>query len=120
MDRRYPGVMVLAALLVGNALAGCHRCGYSSCENYGGPNLVNTSTQLTLKYLLQGVAWLFFAIAFVLFWYGGRGQSTNLPKTERILSEAEGSGLAIVCTGLGTIGKAGANRFGEHAKDGTL
>jgi hypothetical protein len=79
---------------------------------------MNVSTKSALKSLLRGVAWLLFAIAGLAFWVGGRAIN-EFAKTERLLAEMEGIGLAVVCAGLGAVAKAAGERRAEAEEDGT-
>ena len=63
----------------------------------------------TMKTLLQGVAQLLFVIASLCFFVGGRAIST-FTKTERVLAEMEGIGLAVLCGALGFWAKTGSRR----------
>jgi hypothetical protein len=63
------------------------------------------------------VAWFLFAIAGLTFLFGGRAIN-EFAKTERVLAEMEGVGLAALCALLGTIAKAGGERLGEAEKIG--
>ena len=65
-----------------------------------------------LKALLQGVAWLLFAIAAFAFFWGGRAIS-EFAKTERILAELEGLLLAAVCEALGAWAKVAFDNIDE-------
>lgn len=69
-----------------------------------------------MKFLLRGVAWLLFAMAGLSFWFGGRAIS-EFAKTERILAEIEGIGLAALCGGLGALAKTAAERFEAEEED---
>jgi hypothetical protein len=71
---------------------------------------MSASVKSTVKILLRGVAWLLFAIAGLTFWFGGRAIS-EFAKTERMLAEMEGFGLAMMCGGLGVIVKTAADRL---------
>ena len=73
---------------------------------------VNASIRLALKYLLTGVAWVLFATAGLSFWFGGRAIH-EFAKTERLLAEMEGIGLAAVCGALGAFAKAAAENLAE-------
>ena len=57
------------------------------------------------KTLLQGLAWLLFAIGGLSFWVGGRAIS-EFGKVDRILGEMLGLMLAAVCLGLGAMLKS--------------
>jgi len=66
----------------------------------------------TMKTLLQGVAQLLFIIAALCFFVGGRAIST-FTKTERVLAEMEGIGLAVLCGALGFWAKTAADNLDE-------
>jgi hypothetical protein len=70
------------------------------------------STQASL---LQGLAWLLFAIAGLAFWIGGRALH-DFAKTDRMLAEMEGIGIAVVCGVLGSLTKAAGDRLAEAQK----
>jgi hypothetical protein len=63
---------------------------------------MDTFVKSSLKSLLRGLAWFFFAIAGLSFWVGGRAIS-EFGKVDRILGEMLGLGLAGVCLVLGLI-----------------
>lgn len=73
---------------------------------------MNPSTKSALKFLLLGLAWLFFVAAAVAFWWGGRAIS-EFAKEERMIAEMEGIGLAAILGGLGAMAKIGAGRLEE-------
>lgn len=73
---------------------------------------MNAATRSTLKALLRGVAWLLFGIAALTFWVGGLAIS-KFTKTEQILAEIEGIGLAVGCGLLGAWAKATGDDLGE-------
>jgi hypothetical protein len=73
---------------------------------------MNVSIKSAPRSVLQGVAWLLFAIAGLAFWVGGRAIH-EFARTERMLAEMEGIGLAAVCAGLGAVAKAAAERPAE-------
>jgi hypothetical protein len=50
-----------------------------------------------------------FVIAGLSFWFGGR-LITEFAKTDRMLGEMAGIGLAAVCAGIGAIAKAAEER----------
>ena len=70
---------------------------------------MNPSTKPILKSLLRGVAWILFGAAGLLFFWGGRAIH-DFAKTERVLAEMEGIGLAVLCGGLGAVAKHAAGR----------
>jgi hypothetical protein len=78
---------------------------------------MNPSRSSTAKSLLRGMAWLFFAIAGLAFWFGG-GVISAVARTDRILAEIEGIALALLCVGLGTIAKVAEDRLEQGEADG--
>ncbi len=66
---------------------------------------MGASTHSVVQALLRGVAWFMFVIAGLSFWFGGR-LITEFAKTDRMLGEMAGIGLAAVCVGIGAIAKA--------------
>jgi hypothetical protein len=64
----------------------------------------------TLASLLQGLAWVFFAVGGLAFLVGGRALH-EFANTERMLAEIEGIGIAVVCGVLGVLTKAAGNRL---------
>jgi hypothetical protein len=70
------------------------------------------STTSALKLLLRGVAWLLFAVACFAFLVGGRAIS-EFTKTNRILAEMEGIGLAVVTGALGFLAKTVGKNLDE-------
>jgi hypothetical protein len=72
-----------------------------------------------VKLLLQGVAWLLFAIAVLTFWLGGSVISV-FAKTDRILAEMEGTGVAVLFAGLGTVAMFAEDHLEEDEKDESL
>jgi hypothetical protein len=83
------------------------------------PPFMKPSIKSTVKLLLRGVAWLLFAIAVLTFWLGGRVISV-FAKTDRILAELEGIGIAALFAGLGATAKFAEEHFQEDKKDETL
>jgi hypothetical protein len=73
---------------------------------------MTASTTSTLKLLLRGVSWLLLAVAGFAFWVGDRAIS-EFAKTDRILAEMEGIGLAIVTGALGFVAKNAADHLDE-------
>jgi hypothetical protein len=73
------------------------------------------STKSTAETLLNGAAWLLFIIAGLAFLVGGRAIS-QFAKTERMLAEMEGMGIAIACGVLGTLVRIAVKRLGETKK----
>jgi hypothetical protein len=73
---------------------------------------MTASTRLASKYLLRGVSWLLLAVAGLAFLVGGRAIS-EFGKTDRIVAEMEGIGLAIVTGGLGLVAKTAAENLDE-------
>jgi hypothetical protein len=71
---------------------------------------VSSSTKSALGSLLRGVAWLLFLIGVLSFWVGGRAIN-EFGKTERILAEMEGIGIAAVCAALGALTKGAGDRL---------
>ena len=80
------------------------------------PFHMSASTKSVLKSLLRGLAWLLFATAGLTFWFGGRAIN-EFGKTERVLAEMEGIGLAVLCAGLGAAVKAAGQRLAEAEDD---
>jgi hypothetical protein len=78
---------------------------------------MNASTKSPVKSLLHAVAWLLFAIAALVFLFGGRAIG-ELAKTEWLLAEMEGIGLAALLAGLGVIAKVAEDRYDEGKEDG--
>lgn len=66
--------------------------------------------------MLRGIARVFFVAAVVAFGFGGGVIHAVVPRTDRILAEIEGTGLAALCLGLGAIAK-GAE---EHLETGEV
>ena len=54
------------------------------------------------------------------FWFGGGVIHAVVPKTDRVLAEIEGVGLAILCAGFGAIAKGTKDRLeaGEVDRNG--
>ena len=69
---------------------------------------MTAATRLVLKALLSGLAWLLFAIAGLAFWVGGRAIS-EFAKTDLILAELLGIGVAFATGALGFILKSTAD-----------
>jgi hypothetical protein len=65
---------------------------------------MNPSTRSNVKHLLQGITWLFYAIAGIAFLFGG-GVIHAAAGTDRILAEIEGMALALLFGGLGFAAK---------------
>jgi hypothetical protein len=80
---------------------------------------MTASTKATLMALFRGAAWVFFAIAGLTFWFGGRAIN-EFAKTERMLAEMEGIGLAVLLGGLGAIAKGAAERLEENGSSISL
>jgi hypothetical protein len=59
---------------------------------------------------LIGLAWFFFVVAGLAFWFGGRAIH-EFSNTERVLAEMEGIGIAVLFGGFGAIAKSFADRF---------
>jgi hypothetical protein len=78
---------------------------------------MNAATKSALRILLRGIAWLLFAIAVVTFLFGGQ-TIRAFAKTDWLLAEMEGAGLAMVSAGLGVFAKIGAERFEEDEING--
>ena len=60
-----------------------------------------------------------FAIAGLTFWMGGRVIS-EFAKTDRILAEMEGTGVAVLFAGLGAVAKLAEDHLEEDEKDESL
>ena len=77
-------------------------------------NIVTAATRSFCKAALHGLSWVFFAIAGVAFWVGGRAIS-EFGKIDRILSELLGLLVAAGTGVLGYILKTTADDLGaEH------
>lgn len=75
---------------------------------------MTAATQSFWKAVLHGLSWVFFAIAGVAFWVGGRAIS-EFGKIDRILSELLGLLVAAGTGVLGYILKTTADDLGaEH------
>ena len=79
------------------------------------PPFMTPSIKSTVKLLLRGMAWFLFAIAGLTFWMGGRVISV-FAKTDRILAEMEGIGIAALFAGLGATAKFAEEHFQEKRK----
>ena len=64
---------------------------------------------------LQALAWLLFAVGGLSFWVGERAIS-EFTKTDRVLAEMKGIGLAVVFVGLGAVAKSYGERLEEGAE----
>lgn len=73
---------------------------------------MNASLKATAKSLLRGLAWLFFAMAGLAFWFGG-GAISAVTGTDHIAAEVEGVLLALLFAALGVMAKAGEDRLEE-------
>jgi hypothetical protein len=73
---------------------------------------MTATTRLASRYLLRGVSWLLLAVAGIAFLVGGRAIS-EFGKTDRVLAEMEGLGLAIVTGGLGLVAKTAADNLDQ-------
>jgi hypothetical protein len=71
---------------------------------------MHATTKASLALLLNRVAYLFFVIAGIAFWFGG-GLIHTMLQTDRVPSEAEGIGLAVLLGGIGAIVKTIATRL---------
>jgi hypothetical protein len=78
---------------------------------------MNSFTRSNAKFLLRGVAWLFFAAGGLAFWFAGVVIHSVDPSTDRILAEIEGIALAALCAGLGAIAKGVENRLDAEEVD---
>ena len=65
-----------------------------------------------MKSVLRGLSQLLLVIAGLSFFVGGRAIS-EITKTERMLAEVEGIGLAVVCGALAFIAKSAADNLDE-------
>ena len=83
------------------------------------PLFMKPSIKSTVKLLFRVVAWLLFAIALLTFWMGGRAIS-EFAKTDRILAEMEGTGIAVLFAGLGAVAKLAGDHFEEGEEDESL
>jgi hypothetical protein len=79
---------------------------------YFGASTMTGSRKSPVKYLLRGLAWLFFVIAVLAFWMGGRAIH-EFANTERVPAEMGGILVAVLFGGLGAIAKSFADRFDE-------
>jgi hypothetical protein len=70
-------------------------------------------TKSAAKVLLRGITWIFFAIAGLAFWVGGRAIN-EFAKTERMLAEMLGIAIATTFAGLGALAKAAADHFDDE------
>jgi hypothetical protein len=77
----------------------------------------NPHAMMKMKTLLRGLAQLLFVIAGLSFLVGGRAISI-FSKTERVLAEGEGIGLAVVCGGLGFLAKSGGDNLDDGDSSG--
>jgi hypothetical protein len=71
---------------------------------------MNATTKAGLTSVLNGAAYLLFVIAGMAFWFGG-GLIHALVRTERLLAEAEGIGLAVLFGGIGAMARTIATRL---------
>jgi hypothetical protein len=71
------------------------------------------SIKSVVKLVLRGVTWLFLATAFVAFWEGGSLIRAHSTKTDRVLAEMEGIGIAALFGGLGTVTKLAEEQLVE-------
>jgi hypothetical protein len=71
---------------------------------------MNATTKAGLASLLNGAAYVLFAIAGMAFWFGG-GVIHAVVQTERSLAEAEGICLAALFGGIGALSKTIATRL---------
>jgi hypothetical protein len=71
---------------------------------------MNSTTKASLASLLNGAVYLLFVIAGMAFWFG-RGLIHAVVRTERLLAEAEGIGLAALFGGIGALVKTIATRL---------
>lgn len=69
---------------------------------------MTASTRLALASFLRGIAWSLFGVAGLAFWVGGRAIS-EFTRTDRILAEMMGLGLAAVTGALGFVAKTKAD-----------
>lgn len=67
--------------------------------------MISDTTKSTLKAFLRGVSGLLFAIAAIVFFFGGRA-IRGFTKADLVLSEMAGIFIAIVCAGLGALAKS--------------
>jgi hypothetical protein len=72
---------------------------------------MNFSRRTKARSLLRGIAWLFFAIAGLAFWFGHGVIHAVVPRTDRILAEIKGMALALLCLGPGAIAKGIEDRL---------
>ena len=70
----------------------------------------SASTNAAIRSFLGGIAWLFFAIAGLSFFWGGRAIN-EFTGTDRMLAEMVGFGVAVVSAGFGAVLKAAQERF---------
>lgn len=74
---------------------------------------MTAATRSFWKAFLHGLAWVFFAIAGIAFWGGGRAIS-EFGKIDRILAEMLGLGFAAGTGALGYILKTTADDLGAE------
>ena len=74
------------------------------------------STRTTLQSLLSGLAWLFFVVAGLTFWFGG-GIINAFRTPDRVLAEMEGIALTLLFAGPRVMAKAAEDRL-EEGKGG--
>jgi hypothetical protein len=77
---------------------------------------MGSSARSALGFVLQGVAWLLFVTAGLAFWVGGRAIH-EFAKTDRMLAEMEGIGLAAVCAALGAVVKSAGENLTEDENE---
>ena len=76
-------------------------------------NILTAATRSFWKAFLHGLTWIFFAIAGLAFWVGGRAIS-EFGKIDRILSELLGLGIAGGTGVVGYILKTTADDLGTE------
>lgn len=69
--------------------------------------------------LVRGLSWVFFGSGALSFFWGGRFIS-EFGRTDRVLAEVEGIGLALVCGGLGFVAKTAGEHLAECDEEADL
>jgi hypothetical protein len=82
-----------------------------------GARFMNTTKISAAKTLLRGMAWFFFGIAGLAFWFGG-GIISIVTRADRFLGEMGGIAVALLCAGLGAISMAAEDRFEQSEGNG--
>ena len=82
--------------------------------------MTSRQSDVNWKALADGVAWIFFLVAGIAFWAGGRALH-EVFGTDRVLAEMEGIGITVISCVLGFIARAVGERLesGSEAEDST-